>query len=119
MVTTTTTAATLPTTTTAITTPPKSIIKEEEEKQPTRTIDIIKATHTIIQQEIEHEAGTFVQRQESNKLFLWVLTIFISLYFILSFTYRQLMKRKRVKRATSMLQADEISLVTKTKDYQE
>lgn len=76
------------------------------------------ATHTTI--EVEHEAGTFVQ-QITNQLFIWVLFSFLAIYVLLSTCFRQLTKRKtRItkKNISSILQQDEISLITSNpKDY--
>lgn len=83
----------------------------------TTTSSAAVATHTEIQ--VEHEAGTFVH-QVSNELFVWVLSIVITIYVLMSTCYRQLTKRRtRItkKNITSLLQ-DDISLVTSNpKDY--
>lgn len=69
------------------------------------TVIVATATQTII--EVEHDVGTVVH-QQTNALFIWVLTVFLSMYCLLSTCYRQLSKRRR--RGTKM-QDDEISLV--------
>lgn len=74
----------------------------------TPTIEEVMTTHTVI--EVEHDAGNFVQ-QQSNTLFIWVLTVFITMYILLSTCYRQLSKR-RVRIKKNIIQPDEISLVT-------
>ena len=81
------------------------IMKDEETKTRVTT-----ATHTVLQ--VEHEAGTFVH-QESNILFMVVLSIMLILYILLSICYRQFTSRRlrMNKSISSMLQQEDISLV--------
>lgn len=91
-------------------------IKRKVQKVTT-TSSAATATHTEIQ--VEHEAGTFVH-QVSNELFIWVLSVVLALYVLMSSCFKQLTKRRtRItkKNITSLLQ-DDISLVTSNpKDY--
>lgn len=76
------------------------------------TTEVTEATHTII--EVEHDPGTVVQ-QETNTLFMWVLTVSIFIYLMLSICHRQFKKKRlttRRKSVTSLLQQPEdISLL--------
>ncbi|KAI7892686.1 uncharacterized protein EV154DRAFT_504474 [Mucor mucedo] len=85
-------------------------IKRKVQKVTT-TSSAAVATHTEIQ--VEHEAGTFVQ-QVSNELFIWVLSIILTIYVLMSTCFRQLTKRKTriTKKNTTSLLQDDISLVT-------
>jgi hypothetical protein len=100
----------------------RKIIKEttttESVATATKTIETAVATHTIM--EVEHEPGTVIA-QESNTLFLYVLSAFIFLYLFMSICFRQLAKRRSTTRknlvSTLLSQPEEISLVTaNTKD---
>jgi hypothetical protein len=76
------------------------------------TTTAIEATHTVI--EVEHDPGTVVQ-PESNTLFMWVLTVSIFIYFMLSVCHRQFKKRRLTTRrksvSTILQQPEDISLL--------
>jgi hypothetical protein len=96
----------------------KQVTTTESVVTATKTIETATTTHTIM--EVEHEPGTVIA-QESNTLFLYVLTAFIFLYLLMSICFRQLAKKRLTTRknvVSSLLnQPEEIALITaNTKD---
>lgn len=81
---------------------------------PTTTIDQINSTPTpthVI--EVEHEPGTIIQ-QESNTLFIWVLSIVIFSYISMSICYRQLKRKRQIVVSSLLQQPEDIALVIKS-----
>lgn len=79
---------------------------------PTTTINQINATPTHVI-EVEHEPGTIIQ-QESNRLFIWVLSIVIFSYIIMSTCYRQLKRKRQIVVSSLLQQPEDIALVIKS-----
>ncbi|KAK4515348.1 putative endonuclease lcl3 [Mucor velutinosus] len=68
-------------------------------------------THIV---QVEHEPGTIIQ-QESNTLFIWVLSLVIFLYISMSICYRQLKRKKQIVKSTLLQQQpQDIALVIKS-----
>jgi hypothetical protein len=82
---------------------------EEEQVAPPITLTSTpESSSTWI--EVEHDEGTIVE-QETNQLFLWVLSVVISMYALLSLCFRKVFKSRRQTQYVN-LNNTELSVLT-------